>query len=453
MSALTLITAVLAIFAVHPMLGQPTDLSAPLVQSIEKRIGGELNPSIAIGIVDENGPRFYNFGYTQVDGEPVNEHTIYEIGSITKVFTAILLAQQVLDGKVNLDDPINQYLPPEAQVPAKGDQAITLGSLSDHTSGIPRLPTNMAPANPKNPYADYTVDQMYTFIGSYEPSREVGAAYEYSNLAQGLLGHILAQNAKMPYEQLMTENIAEPLNMAETGIKFNDQMKAHLAPGHANGEITDNWDIPTLAGAGAIRSSTADMLKFLAANLGIERSPLLDAMELTHQVRHNQAGEMRVGLGWHIKAGKEGDVIWHNGGTGGYRAFAGLVKETGKGVVVLTNSSISVDDIGFHLLDSGSELNPIQTKDDAVAVSEETLEKYVGRYELAPNFHIEITKEGTQLYGQATGQDRFELFAKSETEFFLTVAEARVTFQVEDDTVESLTLFQAGQEIPGKKVE
>ena len=226
-----------------------------------------------------------------------------------------------------------------------------------------------------------------------------------------------------------------------------------LAIGHSGGAETENWDIPTLAGAGAIRSSTADMLKFLAANLEFTDTPLRSSIELSHKIRHDKAGNMRVGLGWHVKKGEDGDVIWHNGGTGGYRAFAGFLKEVGNGVVVLTNSSISVDDIGFHLLDPGSKLNEVKSKADAVQVPEETLESYVGNYEFQPNFSMAITREGTQLFGQATGQDRFELFAKSESEFYLTVVEAQITFQVKEDKVESLILFQAGQEMIGKKVE
>jgi len=146
-------------------------------------------------------------------------------------------------------------------------------------------------------------------------------------------------------------------------------------------------------------------------------------------------------------------VFWHNGGTGGYRAFSGFVKEVGKGVVVLTNSSISVDDIGFHLLDPGSKLNEVKSKADAVHVSEEILESYVGKYQIQPNFSIIITREGTQLYGQATGQDRFDLFAKNHKEFYLTVVEARITFQVKEDKVISLTLFQGGQEMVGRRME
>jgi len=432
---------------------QSEHLSEELIQSIERRVDHNVNPSIAIGIVDNDGTHFYNFGQTQAEGKLVDKHTIYEIGSVTKVFTAILLAQQVLAGNLELNHPINQYLPPKAQVQAIGDQPITLGSLSDHTSGIPRLPTNMAPANMKNPYADYTVDQMYDFLSSYEPSRKVGEAYEYSNLAQGLLGHILARNAEVSYEQLMKDCIAEPLNMQVTTIVLDEVLKSNLAPGHDQGVVTENWDIPTLAGAGALRSSTHDMAKFLAANLEIITTPIHESMELTHQVRHSKAGDMRVGLGWHIKTGKEGDVIWHNGGTGGYRAFVGLVKETSRGVVVLTNSSASVDDIGFHLLDSSSELQPVLTKSDAVVVPEEILERYVGRYQATPDFHFDITREGTQLYAQATGQGRVELFASSDTEFFLTVVEAKVAFQQEGDSVKSLLLFQGGQEIPAMKIE
>ncbi|MDN5200679.1 serine hydrolase [Fulvivirgaceae bacterium BMA10] len=431
----------------------PDTLPKHVIDSIEKRIENGINPSIAIGIIDKKGPKFFNFGKTSKEGQLVEEHTIYEIGSITKVFTAILLAQQVMGGTISLDEPVNSYLPSEVVMPVKGSDKITFGTLSDHTSGLPRMPNNFTPANPGNPYVDYKVEQMYSFISSYEPTRKVGAKYEYSNLAQGLLGHILSLNTDLSYEALMIRNIASPLKMEETKIVFDQNMKNNLAIGHSNGVEVENWDIPTLAGAGAIRSSTSDMLKFLSANLGLTETSLRSAMDMTHQVRHDKAGGMRVGLGWHIKKGANGDVIWHNGGTGGYRAFAGFVKESGKGVVVLTNSTASIDDIGFHLLDPDSELKEVLSKSDAVQVPEEILESYVGSYELAPNFSIAITREGTQLYGQATGQSRFEMFPKNNTEFYLVAVEAQITFQVQKDVVESLTLFQNGQEVVGKKIE
>ena len=237
-----------------------------------------------------------------------------------------------------------------------GEQEITFGHLTDHTSGLPRMPNNFNPSNPNNPYVDYTVDQMYEFISNYKLSRAVGENYEYSNLAQGLLGHLLAENKNTTYEKLMIQTIAHPLEMNETKIEFDQNMRDNLALGHRGGRVVENWDIPTLAGAGGIRSSTFDMVKFISANLGYLKSPLLAAMESSHKVRHDKAGEMGVAMGWHITNGKSGDIIWHNGGTGGYRTFVGFVKESGKGVVLFTNSSVGADDIGFYLLDAGSKL-------------------------------------------------------------------------------------------------
>ncbi len=453
-TALKLFTFIFISFAALSSLAQSdAQLSSALTENIKQRISSGDNPSIAIGIVDANGMRYFNYGTSKKEGDPVTEHTIYEIGSITKVFTAILLTQQVIDDKVALEDPIDKFLPASVKVTVKGEDKITLAHLSDHTSGLPRMPNNFTPANPNNPFADYTDQQLYDFLSSYTPSRNVGEAYEYSNLAQGLLGNILAKNVKLSYEELMKQRIAKPLEMGETVIVLDKEIKQRLAIGHREGDEVENWDINTLAGAGAIRSSTADMLKFLKANLDLDSSPLKDAMAMTHQKRHNKAGAEGVGLGWHIKQSDVGDILWHNGGTGGYRAFAGFNKETGTGVVVLTNSTTGVDDIGLHLLDANSKLIEKTPNADIVEVSEDILQTYVGKYDLSPSFAIEVTRKGNQLYIQATGQQKFKVYAKNDTDFFLKVVEAEITFQSKDKGVESLTLYQGGQVIVGKKAE
>ncbi len=429
------------------------ELPFEVVETIKKRIANGVTPSMALALIDSSGIYYFNFGKTKDAGKEVDENTIYEIGSISKVFTGIILAEQVLNGDLKLEDEINNFLPDDINVPVMGDKNITFGNLTDHTSGLPRMPGNFTPANPNNPFADYTVDQMYDFITNYQAIREVGIEYEYSNLAQGLLGHLLAMNKNTTYEKLMIQSIADPLEMSDTRIEFTERMNENLALGHSGGKLVENWDIPTLAGAGAIRSSSSDMAKFISANLGYVNTPIIDAMKLSHEVRHDKAGKMSVAMAWHIKKGKNGDVIWHNGGTGGYRTFAGFVKETGKGVVLLTNSSQSSDDIGFNLLDPGSELADLKFKNDAFEITESTLSKYVGVYELSPEFKITITKEDTQLFGQATGQDRFELYPENDTLFFLTVVEAQISIQLKEGNVESLTLFQGGQEMIGKKIE
>lgn len=425
-------------------------LPAEVIKNIEARINNGDSPSIAIGIIDKDGPQYYLFGTKTVGGPPVNEHTIYEIGSISKTFTGILLAQMVQDGQMKTDDPAQKYLPAAVTLPTRNGQQITLGHLSDHTSALAPMPSNFNPKDPANPYADYTVEQMYNFLNGYTLPRDIGSQYEYSNLAQGLLGHILALKAGTSYEALVLSKIANPLGIKETKITFDDKMKQNLAMGYSQGVQVSNWDFPTLAGAGAIRSSVHDMLIFLQANMGLKKSKLYPAMQLSHQVRHDKVGGgTRVGLGWHISKGAEGDVIWHNGGTGGYSTFAGFVQETGKGVVVLTNSDKDADDLGFHLLDSEAKLMEVKT---GIVVEESVLESYVGVYELAPNFTITITRKSTQLFAQATGQEQLKLFAKSATDFFLKVVDAEVTFTSKEGKVESMTLFQGGQVMPGKKI-
>ena len=331
-----------------------------------------------------------------------------------------------------------------------GDKEITFGNLTDHTSGFPGMPYNFRPANPRNPYVDYTVEQMYEFISSYHPVRTVGSEFEYSNLAQGLLGHLLAINMDLSYEELMVQEIADPLEMNDTRIELTKRMKENLAPGHSGRRRVQNWDIPTLAGAGAIRSSASDMAKFVSANLGYLNSPLIEAMELSHQIRHDMAGDRSIAMAWHIIKGDKGNIICHGGATGGYRTFIGFVKESGKGVVLLTNSSEGADDIGYYLLDSGSGL--VGFKSDAVDISKSTLEQYVGLYELRPDLKIYISREGKQLYGQATGQDRFGIYPENDTLFYLTVVDAKIAFHRKDDATESLTMFQDGHEMLGKKI-
>ncbi len=426
-------------------------LPAEVVETIERRIEEGLTPSIALAIIDSSGVQYFNFGKTAKNGQEIDENTIYEIGSITKVFTGIILAQQVLEGDLKMEDDINSYLPENFKIPVMGDAVITFGNLTDHTSGLPRMPDNFHPANPNNPYADYTVDQMYEFISHYQPLRTVGAAYEYSNIGLGLLGHLLAMNNNSTYEELMVQKIANPLNMNDTRVELTQRMNDNLALGHSGGKVVENWDIPALAGAGAIRSSSSDMAKFISANLGYVNTSLLKAMELSHQIRHDKAGEMSIAMAWHIRKGNKGDIICHGGGTGGYRTFIGFVKETGKGVVLFTNSSEGADDVGYYLLDSGSRL--VRFKSDAVDIPKSLLEQYVGLYALRPELKINITREGKQLFGQATGQDRFGIYPENDTVFYLTVVDAKIAFHFEKDAVESLTLIQGGQEIPGKKIQ
>ncbi|HTW22985.1 MAG TPA: serine hydrolase [Candidatus Baltobacteraceae bacterium] len=407
---------------------------------------------IVVGVIGPEGRRVIAYGHLgQGDSRPLNSDTVFEIGSLTKVFTSLLLADMVQRGEVALDDPVSSYLPASVRMPQRNGRQITLVDLAMHTSGLPRLPTNLQIKNPDNPYASYTVADLYQFLSSYQLNRDPGSQYEYSNLGGGLLGHVLALRAGMSYEALVRSRICDPLGMKDTRITLTPEMKARLAVGHNQGlEPVANWDFPALAGAGALRSTASDMLTFLAANLGYTKSPLAPAMAAMLKVRRptGQPG-LETGLAWLIVTANSKEIVWRNGGTGGYRSFMGFDPAAGIGVVVLSNTSTAagVDDIGRRLLAPPKQYTQ-------VAVDPKIFDGYVGTYQLAPTFLITITRDGDHLFEQATGQQRFEIFPESEREYFLKVVDAQITFVTDSaGRATELILHQAGLDRHAKRTE
>jgi CubicO group peptidase (beta-lactamase class C family) len=192
---------------------------------------------------------------------------------------------------------------------------------------------------------------MYDFLGNCALSREPGEKYEYSNLGMGLAGHILSLKAGTNYEELVVNQICEPLKMKSTRITLDKEMGERLARGHVGSVVVKNWDLSALVGAGALRSTANDMLKYVEANMSPANSPLGQAMQKTH-LAQNSAGssEMSIGLAWHVRKKFGSEIVWHNGGTGGYHSFCGFDKLKKRGVVLLANSTENIDDIGWHLL-------------------------------------------------------------------------------------------------------
>jgi len=370
--------------------------------------------------------------------------TVYEIGSVSKVFTGVLLASMARDGLVKLEQPVSGLLPESVRMP-KGERAITLLDLATHASGLPRMPDNFAPKDPKHPYVDYSAELMYAFLSGHALRRQPGAEYEYSNLGMGLLGHALAREAGKGYEDLLHERITGPLGMTSTVVALGDEMRARLAPGHdARGTRVPSWDIPTLAGAGGIRSTARDMLRFLKANLADEGA-VPEACAAARGVRFE--GSARIGLGWHVQPN---GYHWHNGQTGGYHAFLALDAGEGAGVVVLSNTaSAAADQLGAQIM------NLLLGKDRReVEIAAEVLALYAGTYRIQPGFDLTITHEDGKLMAQATGQPKFQVFAESKTRFFWKVVDAQLTFHVgEDGEVAKCTLHQGGRDIPCKRVE
>ena len=413
---------------------------------------------MVVGVIEPAGRRVVAYGMlAKNDKRPLGGDTVFEIGSVTKVFTSLLLADMVQRGEVKLTDPIAKYLPASVKVPERDGRQITLQDLATHTSGLPRLPSNLHPKDSSNPYADYSVEQLYQFLSSYQLTRDIGSQYEYSNLAGGLLGHVLARRAGMDYEKLVLERICEPLHMNGTRIALSPEMKSQLATGH-NAALypVANWDLPTLAGAGALRSTANDLLTFLAANLDT-KSPLAGAMAVMLSVRRpTGVSGLEIALGWHIFKRNGREIIWHNGGTGGFRSFLGYDLKRRVGVVVLSNAGTEAggDDIGQHLLDPSVPLMEPAKQHKEIAVDSKLFDGYVGRYQLAPNFILTVTREDNHLFVQATGQPKFELFAEGNRDYFLKVVDAQVTFETDSQgRANSLVLHQNGAQQPAKRIE
>jgi len=420
---------------------------AKLLELLKSRVEDGRATGLVLGVMEADGStRIVAYGDPGAGRQPLGPDTVFEIGSVTKTFTTTLLADMAQRGEVSLDTPAQQYAPPGMTLPTRNGKAITLAHLATQNSGLPRLPDNMSFADMSNPYADYTTDQLNQFLSTYQLPRDPGAEVEYSNLGMGVLGNILAHRAGQSYEQLVQERILNPLGMTATAITLTPEMQAALAQGHsADGAPAALWDLPTLAGAGALRSSMADMLKYLAANLGEPQTDLERAMRSAHQPRAPFPPNGQIGLGWITLKTKAGDsIVFHDGGTGGFGAIIGFDPKRNVGLVLLGNRTGVPEDIALHLMDPAIPLTPPPTppaQRTEVAVPAETLSSYAGVYALdAMNtFKLTVTFENGQLHMQATGQGKYPIFPESQTKFFLKVVDAQVTF-----AADHLILHQGG---------
>jgi CubicO group peptidase (beta-lactamase class C family) len=432
-------------------------------------------PGIVVGVVEPAGRRVVAYG-SLASGDPrrLDGDTIFEIGSVTKVFTSLLLADMVNRKQVALHDRAAKYVPEHVRMPERSGRSITLLDLSTHRSGLPLLPGNLkinltqGQIDAANPYGFYSVDDLYEFLSGHALARDPGSEFEYSNLGAGLLGHILARRAGTDYEALVRLRITQPLGMPDTGITLSSAMKQRMAAGHKAALVPvgqSAWE-PShgLAPAGALRSSVNDMLTILEAFLGYQKTPLAPAMKAMLENRR-PAGQTKIGLGWLICSADGREIVWHNGATEGFRSFAGYDPKERIGVVVLSNASTpsGVDDIGFHLLDPKRPLaNPEPPqRHTEIPVDPELLDNYTGRYQVTPNLIFEITREDDRLFaqgfaqvaGQAVVLPKFEVFAESEKKFFARVADNQITFETDlEGRATSLILHKAGRDMPAARL-
>ena len=311
---------------------------------------------LAVGVLDGDKTRVLGFGTVTTPGgeQRPDGTTLFEIGSVTKAFTGVLLADAEARGELKLADPANKHLPPDLRLPGEIGAQVTLADLATHRAGLPRIPVGLVEQarDFDNPYADFTRARLAAALRALTLD-PIGRGENYSNLGAGLAGHALVHaSGQRDYDALVRRRIAGPLKLADTAEALTGEQRSRLASGFGvNRKLTPPWDFATLPGCGALRSTADDLLAFARVNLGDGDAALAAACRASHAKR---AG--RVGLFWNrITLSRSKSVaVWHNGGTLGTRAMLVIVPDKGIAVVALCGCGEvgdAVDSLALTLAD------------------------------------------------------------------------------------------------------
>lgn len=415
------------------------EIPAEVQQQINLRVQHGHNPSIAIGLFEQGQAAFHVAGWQDREQNLLaTTESVYEIGSISKTFTALLLAIQAEAGLVELDEAVQDHWPQPFRLVDEQQQAITFKQLATHTSGLPRLPANLL-AFGADPYANYDRAQLVKGVGMAQP-QAAGTHYAYSNFGAGLLGESLAVMQNSPFNELLEKQILKPLHLDHVYLTLEAVPKSLLVQGYSGQTATSPWNFDALAGAGSIRSDIRDLLAYGVAHLATTESPLQAAMDLTTSV-HFQQDQLKVGLGWHISAS---GIIWHNGGTGGFRSMLMIDPINQRVAAGITNSNNDIEDLVLHLMDASK---PMKQLDFPVAIAASELDQYLGQFQHQPTDQtVRIERKQDRLYLVAPKQPRYAMTYLGNHTFKLNLANVKVIFKVDGpNRVSGLDLIGWGE--------
>lgn len=348
--------AALAVLAVPSLAHAETPLNPDIAYQAQERIDKDYHLGTVIGVIDKNGPRYYGFGRMSLSNAKTPDlHSIFEIGSIAKVYTATLLADLERSGDLKITTPLETIVTEARHTVQTAGRTVTLENLMTHTAGLPRNPTN-TDDNDDDRYKEYTAEDLKGFLTSYRITPE-NTGFYYSNTGTLVLEHAIETKTNMSYENLMQKRIFKPLGLKNTYFRAPESKQHLLVTGYRNGEETEPVDVGSFPAMGGILTSTEDILTFLGAHLGLIETPIQAAAAATHKVRFKN-DERMMGLGWSIQKNETSGktILYHKGGTNGFVSFAGINLEDKIGVVVLVNGRNWFSDMGFKILDPTYEL-------------------------------------------------------------------------------------------------
>jgi len=406
----------------------PPDLFGPAL----KQWLGDQPGGVAAAHIDADGVTFFNAGiFDQADARPITADTQFEIGSVSKVFTALLLADAVQEGRVKLADPVGAPFAPSA---------VTYEQLATHTSGLPRMPADLISSDPLNPYADEALADLVKSFNALSPGLKP-APSSYSNFGFAVIGQAVAGAWHEPYSELLTKRILQPLGLKDTVTSWRLADKIRLAPPHNESGAVKNWDLNAFAPAGALVSTSRDLAKFVQAALGLTPGALPGLFAATLQPHAKGDSPARqIGLAWQLEQRGPSLIVWHNGATGGYHSFIAFDPAKKTGVVLITNQSRGLEGLGFSLLSGRLPPAPRASVEPA-----DRLKEYLGNYPLAPSFVMAVTADGDHLFLQATNQPRLALQPVSADRFGVQGVDAEISFERDSaGKITALTLHQNG---------
>lgn len=424
-----------------------------LVERVDERKWGT---AIVIGISSPQGRRIVSHGTLGLeDRRKVDGTTVFEIASLTKVLTALLLADMANRQRVKLDAPVSTCLPEGVKVPQHGGKQITFLDLATHSSGLPLRPTNLTSQTGLNKYAGYTLEQLYQALATFELPREPGSAFEYSNWGFGLLGNALGHCAGMSYEALLAARVTGPLGMHDTMFVPSSSLRSRLATAYDDKlQPVPNQDLGALAGSGGLYSTVDDLLDFVELFLGRGPQPLAAAAAIMVEPQRPADDERnRMGLGWRVQTLDDGQTLWSHGRADGYRSFMGFDPQARLAVVGLTNAATNagVDDIGAHVLNPRMGVARLHRR---ITVAADVLDRYVGRYKFEDGGRMTVVRQGQELLLQMDGQQEpFPVLATAPREFFPDDVEAQFVFSDSGaGPAQSLVLNQNGKSFRAERV-
>jgi D-alanyl-D-alanine-carboxypeptidase/D-alanyl-D-alanine-endopeptidase len=443
----------LAAGALTPLAARAQNAAPEAAAILRERLRHE-GVGLVSAVIDGPTVRFAAAGRRDAAREAApDEDTLFEIGSVTKTFTALLLADAAVRGELKLDDAVQAVLPDGLRLRDSAGVPISWADLATHRSGLPRLPPNLRDPSGADPY-DYSRKDLLAMLAAWKPERARDTQWEYSNLGYGLLGEALAMRARTSYAALLLERVLEPLGLADMRLALRDTAVPGLMPGHdAARRSVPNWRFDAIAGAGALIGSARSLARYAHAAIGGFEHPLKAAFKLALTPRAGgPSANNAMALAW-ISAPLNGRRVFnHDGATAGYASSVFLDPERQRAALVLSNAQIGVNDLALHLLDPTIPPRDLAAEKrlaerPVVKVATEALAELAGSYVLNPQFKVTIRARAGQLFAQATGQGEFELFALDARRFFARVTPLEMHFEGEGGAAPAFVLHQGGQKL------